>query len=79
MGHSNAENLTAFLVDKTAAEYLGCFMNTNIIGSPPRVNGLPTRNLDVDIDPGTLDFVRWDAATVPPGSCSSFPCRETWL
>jgi len=73
MGHSNAENLTAFQQPpnlNTVAEYLGYFMDTNNFGSPVRINpGLPG-TFDVDIAPGTVEFVRWDAAnlflTPPP-------------
>jgi len=73
MGHSNAQNLTAFQQPpnlKTVAEYLGYFMDTNNTGSPARANpGFPG-TLDLDIDLGTLEFVRWDGAnpflTPPP-------------
>jgi len=71
MGHSNAENLTAFQLPpnlNTVAEYLGYFMDTNNTGSPDRLNvadgHLGTRNKD--IGPGTLDFVRWDIANPLP-------------
>ena len=80
MGHSNAENLTAFQQPpnlKTVAEYLGYFMDTNNTGSPDRGNGvdghLGTDN--TDIMPGTVDFVRWDAThppTPPPVSAPPF-------
>jgi hypothetical protein len=70
MGHSNAENLTAFLVPanlNTVAEYLGYFMDTNNTGSPDRGNGADGHlgTWDKDIVWGTVDFVRWDA-THPP-------------
>ena len=61
MNHANAQNVTAGLAPETAAEYLGYFMDTNNTGSPDRFNngGLPgTHNLD--ITPGTVEFVRWD-------------------
>jgi hypothetical protein len=75
MGHANAENLTAFQLPpnlNTVAEYLGYFMDTNNSGSPARVNPGPGPNgtYDVDIGPGTVEFIRWDAAnlflTPPP-------------
>ena len=70
MGHSNAENLTAFQQPpnlNTVAEYLGYFMDTNNTGSPDRGNGIDWHlgTYDKDIGPGTVDFVRWDA-THPP-------------
>jgi hypothetical protein len=84
MGHSNAENLTAFQQPpnlKTVAEYLGWFMNTNAIpglgiGSPPRVNPGVSGTYDVDIGPGTSDFVRWDATHIPPGPLPPFPAGK---
>lgn len=71
MGHSNADNLTAFQQPpnlKTVAEYLGWFMNTNGfgIGSPPRANPGALGTYDIDIMPGTLEFVRWDITHNPP-------------
>jgi len=71
MGHSNAENLTDFQQPpnlKTVAEYLGWFMNTNGfgIGSPPRANPGALGTYDIDIMPGTVEFVRWDIAHNPP-------------
>ena len=73
MGHSNAENLTAFQQPpnlNTVAEYLGYFMDTNNNGSPARANPGSMGTLDVDIVPGTTEFVRWDGAnlflTPPP-------------
>ena len=62
MNDANAQGVTAGLAPNTTAEYVGYFMDTNNTGSPDRVNnpGLPgTHNLD--IMPGTVDFVRWDA------------------
>jgi hypothetical protein len=68
MGHSNAENLTAFQQPpnlNTVAEYLGYFMDTNNTGSPDRDNGVTKApaagTYASDIGPGTSDFVRWDA------------------
>jgi len=77
MGHSNAENLTAFQQPpnlKTVAEYLGYFMDTNDDGSPARDNGKTyppaAGTYASDISPGTVEFVRWDIANpgvpVPP-------------
>jgi hypothetical protein len=64
--HANAQNVTAGLIPETVAEYLGWFMDTNNAGSAARANpGLPG-TYDVDIAPGTLDFVRWDANYTPP-------------
>jgi len=65
MGHSNAQNLTAFQQPtnlNTVAEYLGYFMDTNDAGSLARVNNGFPGTLDVDIGPGTTEFVRWDGA-----------------
>ncbi|MCJ7744368.1 MAG: hypothetical protein MUO99_07420 [Dehalococcoidales bacterium] len=64
MGHSNAQNLTAFQQPpnlKTVAEYLGWFMDTNNQGRSTRTNAGQLGTLDVDIGPGTVEFVRWDA------------------
>jgi hypothetical protein len=74
MGHSNAENLTAFQPPpnplNTVAEYIGYFMDTNGTGSPARVNPGAAGTYDVDIVPGAWEFVRWDGAnpfaTPPP-------------
>jgi len=72
MGHSNAENLTAFQPPpnplNTVAEYLGYFMDTNNSGSPARVNPRmgPCGTYDVDIGLGTVEFVRWDLANLYP-------------
>jgi len=67
MGHSNAQNLTAFQQPpnlKTVAEYLGWFMDTNNNGSPARGNGADFHpgTYDKDIGPGTWEFVWWDVA-----------------
>jgi hypothetical protein len=70
MGHANAlnltQNVTTNFAPETLAEYLGYFMDTNNTGSPDRVNngGIPGTHV-LDIAPGTMDFVRWDA-THPP-------------
>jgi hypothetical protein len=71
MEHPNAlnltQNVTTNFAPETLAEYLGYFMDTNNTGSPDRVNngGIPgTHNLD--IGPGTMDFVRWDATHAFP-------------
>ncbi|MGA2670724.1 MAG: hypothetical protein ABSF21_04845 [Dehalococcoidia bacterium] len=65
--HANAQNVTAGLIPETVAEYLGWFMDTNNAGSPDRTNAGFPGTKDVDIVPGTLEFVRWDAAHNPPG------------
>ena len=75
--HANAQNVTAGLAPQTAAEYLGYFMDTNNTGSPDRVNnpGSPGTHR-LDIEPGTIDFVRWDAnhpPTPPPITTPPFP------
>lgn len=67
MGHSNAENVTAFQQPpnlNTVAEYLGWFMDTNNNGSPARGNGADFHpgTYDKDIGPGTWEFVWWDVA-----------------
>jgi hypothetical protein len=72
MGHSNAQNLTGFQQPpnlNTVAEYLGYFMDTNNQGSPDRLNGADGHlgTYHKDLAPGTLEFVRWDAAHNPPG------------
>lgn len=72
-GLLNAKNVTAFQQPynlNTVAEYLGYFMDTNNAGSPARANGGQLGTKDIDIAPGTLEFVRWDLAnpflTPPP-------------
>jgi hypothetical protein len=64
----NAYNVTAGLPAKTAADYLGWFMDTNNAGSPARGNGVDGHSgtWDKDIAQGTVDFVRWDAGHLPP-------------
>lgn len=86
MGHSNAENLTAFQQPpnlKTVAEYLGYFMDTNNFGSPVRANPGFLGTLDVDIMPGTLEFVRWDIANpgvpVPPFGLPAGKLGYNWV
>lgn len=64
--HANAQNVTAGLIPETVAEYLGWFMDTNNNGSPARANAGQLGTKDVDIGPGTVDFVRWDAIYTPP-------------
>ena len=71
MGHANAHNLTAFQQPynlKTVADYLGWFMDTNNNGSPARANPGSMGTLDVDIAPGTLEFVRWDINNLFPSA-----------
>ena len=74
MEHANAYNLTAFQPNLgIVAEYLGYFMDTNNQGSSiDRGNGVDGHigTWDKDIDPGTLEFIRWDTThsypVVPP-------------
>jgi hypothetical protein len=75
MEHNNAlnltQNVTTNFAPETLAEYIGYFMDTNNNGSPARVNnGAFKGTLDVDIAPGTTEFIRWDVAnpflTPPP-------------
>jgi hypothetical protein len=70
MGHSNAENVTAFQPNLSiVAEYLGYFMDTNNQGSSiDRGNGIDGHlgTWNKDIGPGTVEFVRWDATHVFP-------------
>jgi Divergent InlB B-repeat domain len=73
LGDANARNLTAFLQPanlNTVAEYIGYFMDTNNTGDPARLNAGQPGTLDLDIAPGTQDYVRWDNAhlflTPPP-------------
>jgi len=71
MGHANAYNLTAFQQPynlKTVADYLGWFMDTNDNGSPARANPGSMGTLDVDIAPGTMEFVRWDINNLFPSA-----------
>ena len=72
MNHANAQNVTAGLIPETVAEYLGYFMDTNNNGSPARANAGQLGTKDVDIAPGTLEFVRWDNVT-PPVPVPPFP------
>jgi len=69
MGHSNAENVTAFQPPpnplNTVAEYLGYFMDTNNTGSLARVNLGSAGTYDVDIIPGAWEFVWWDNINTP--------------
>ena len=88
MGHSNAENLTAFQLPpnlNTVAEYLGYFMDTNNTGSPARGNGADGHfgTYDKDIMPGTLEFVRWDLANpavpAPPFALPAGKLGYDWV
>jgi len=63
--HANAQNVTAGLIPETVAEYLGYFMDTNNNGSPARANAGQLGTKDVDMAPGTLEFVSWDNVTIP--------------
>ena len=78
-GLPNATNVTAGLLDKTAADYLGWFMDTNNAGSSLRANAGQPGTLDVDIAPGTVDFVRWDAThlfAAPPPPAPALPAGK---
>jgi hypothetical protein len=78
-GLPNAINVTAGLPAKTAADYLGWFMDTSNAGSSARANAGQPGTLDVDIAPGTVDFVRWDAAhlfLVPPPPAPALPAGK---
>jgi hypothetical protein len=68
MGYDNAAGVTAGLPANTVAEYIGYFMNTNDTGSPDRLTkgAGHAGTVDPDIGPGTLEFVRWDAANPFP-------------
>lgn len=66
MEDPNATGVTAGLPPETAAEYLGYFMNTNDTGSPDRIKFPHSGTYDMDIELGTLDFVRWDATNPYP-------------
>jgi len=85
MGHSNAENLTAFQQPANlsiVAEYLGYFMDTNNQGSPDRLNVVDGHlgTWNKDIGPGTVEFVRWDAThafpVLPPPPAFGLPAGK---
>ncbi len=61
IGHPNAIGVTAGLAPETAAEYMGYFMDTNNTGSLDRGNPGHVGTYAKDIEPGTWEFVRWDA------------------
>jgi hypothetical protein len=63
--HANAQNVTAGLIPETVAEYLGYFMDTNNNGSLARANNGQAGTKEVDIIPGTLEYVSWDSVTTP--------------
>ena len=75
--HANAQNVTAGLIPETVAEYLGYFMDTNNMGSPARANAGQLGTKDVDIAPGTLEFVSWSNVTIPvPAPPFPFPAGK---
>ena len=84
MGHANAQDITddyPLSAANTTAEYLGYFMDTNNNGSLARVNAGQLGTLDVDMGPGTVEFVRWDAAhnfTTPPPNLPFGKLGYTW-
>jgi hypothetical protein len=75
------QNVTTNFIPETLAEYLGWFMDTNNAGSPARANGGQLGTLDVDIAPGTLEFVRWDGAHLfgtPPPALPAGKLGHNW-
>jgi hypothetical protein len=74
MAHPNATGVNAGLGMKTAAEYIGFFMDTNDNGDSTRANGTSQPpalgTYTVDQEPGFREFVRWDPVhlfrTPPP-------------
>jgi hypothetical protein len=89
MGHPNALTVNAGLAPATAADYLYYFMNTDDwpLPGPPRMNGTPPMypsapgTYNIDIMPGFLEFVRWDAAhmfTTPPPALPAGKLGYDW-
>jgi Divergent InlB B-repeat domain len=78
--HAQAQNVTAGLIPETVAEYLGWFMDTNNMGSPARFNAGSPGTYDVDIAPGTLEYVRWDdpIAPAPPFAVPAGKVGYNW-
>jgi hypothetical protein len=78
--HASAQNVTAGLIPETVAEYLGWFMDTNNMGSPARFNAGMSGTYDVDIGPGTLEYVRWDdpIAPAPPFAVPAGKLGYNW-
>jgi hypothetical protein len=78
--HANAQNVTAGLPPETVAEYLAWFMDTNNNGSPARANAGQFGTKDVDIVPGTLEYVRWDdpIAPAPPFAVPAEKLAYNW-
>jgi hypothetical protein len=66
MGHPNAFGVMAGLPPETVAEYLGYFMNTNDTGSPDRIKFPHSGTYNMDMEPGALEYVRWDMANPFP-------------
>lgn len=48
----------------TTNNHIGWFMDTNNLGSPARVNPGFAGTCDIDILPGLIDFMLWDAANL---------------
>jgi len=85
MQDPQAVGVDAGLAARTAAEYIGYFMDTNNFGSPIRMNGfaLPAANGTYVIDetPGFGEFVRWDANhlfTTPPPNLPAGKVGYDW-
>jgi hypothetical protein len=79
--NANAQNVTAGLIPETVAEYLGWFMDTNNMGSPNRTNAGQAGTKELDIAPGTLEYVRWDNAhnfTTPPPALPAGKLGYNW-
>jgi hypothetical protein len=78
--HANAQNVTAGLIPETVAEYLGWFMDTNNNGSPARFNAGMPGTYNVDIRPGTLEYVEWDdpIAPAPPFAVPAGKLGYNW-
>jgi hypothetical protein len=66
MGHPSATGVMAGLPPETVAEYLGYFMNTNDTGSPDRIKFPHSGTYNMDMEPGALEYVRWDMANPFP-------------
>ena len=85
MAHPNAVGVNAGLGVRTAAEYIGYFMDTNDNGDPTRANGTsqPSANGTYTMDqvPGFSDYVRWDEAflfTTPPPALPAGKTGYSW-
>jgi hypothetical protein len=78
--HAQAQNVTAGLPPETVAEYLAWFMDTNNNGSPARTNAGMSGTYNVDIGPGTLQYVEWDdpVAPAPPFNVTAGKVGYNW-